>query len=87
MNSRSTNAQVDLDQSDNKNVHYVFVPEGDQEAVTTWRAKPLTFTTASGLASRVDNGDSVHWANTKRMTYELQDIADIVSTHWQSNAW
>ena len=38
----------------------------------------LTYTTASGLASRVDNADSVRWANTKRMTYELQDIADIV---------
>jgi hypothetical protein len=87
MNSLSTDAQVDLVQTDNKNVHYVFVPETDQEAVTTWRAKPLTYTTASGLASRVDNADSVRWANTKRMTYELQDIADIVATHWQSNAY
>lgn len=87
MNSLSTNAQVDLVQTDNKNVHYVFVPETDQEAVNTWRAKPLSYTTASGLASRVDNGDAVRWANTKRTTYELQDIADIVSTHWQSNAW
>jgi len=87
MNSLSTDAQVDLVQTDNKNVHYVFVPETDQEAVNTWRAKPLTYTTASGLASRVDNGDSVRWANTKRLTYELQDIADIVATHWQSNAW
>jgi hypothetical protein len=87
MNSLSTDAQVDLVQTDNKNVHYVFVPETDQEAVNTWRAKPLTYTTASGLASRVDNADSVRWANTKRLTYELQDIADIVATHWQSNAW
>jgi hypothetical protein len=87
MNSLSVNAEVDLNQSDDKNVHYVFVPETDQEAVNTWRAKPLTYTTASGLASRVDNADVVRWANTKRITYELQDIADIVATHWQSNAY
>ena len=87
MNSLSVNAEVDLNQSDDKNVHYVFVPETDGEAVTTWRAKPLSYTTASGLASRVDNADVVRWANTKRITYELQDIADIVATHWQSNAW
>ena len=87
MNSLSTNAQVDLPQTDNKNVHYVFVPDTDQEAINTWRAKTLNYTTASILASRVDNADSVRWANTKRITYELQDIADIVATHWQSNAY
>jgi hypothetical protein len=82
-----TEAQVDLNQTDDKNVHYVFVPEGDQAAVDTWAAKPLSYTTASGLASRVDNADSVRWYQTKRITYELQDIADILSTHWQSNTW
>ncbi len=23
----------------------------------------------------------------KRITYELQDMADITTTHWQNNAW
>jgi hypothetical protein len=82
-----TDAQVDLNQSDDKNVHYVFVPEGSQAAVDTWGAKPLSYTTASGLASRVDNADSVRWYQTKRITYELQDIADILPTHAQSNPW
>jgi hypothetical protein len=80
-------AQVDLPETDTKNVHYIFVPEGSQAAVDTWNAKPLTYTTASNLASRVDNGDRVRWYQTKRITYELQDIADILPTHAQSNAW
>ena len=86
MNSLS-DAKVALPESDNKNVHYVFVPEGSQAAVDTWGAKPLAYTTASNLASRVDNGTTVRWYQTKRITYELQDIADILPTHAQSNAW
>lgn len=82
-----TPAEVDLPQDDDKNVHYVFVPEASQAAIDTWRAQPLSYTTASGLASRVDNSNEVPWYQTKRITYELQDIADIVSTHWQGNAW
>lgn len=86
MNSVSE-AQVDLHQTDDKNVHYVFVPEGDPAAVSTWGATPLSYTTASGQASRVDNADTVAWYRTKRITYELQDLADILPTHWQSAAW
>ncbi len=82
-----SDAKVELHTSDNKNVHYVFVPEGSQGAVDTWAAKPLSYTTASNLASRVDNGDTVRWSSTKRITYELQDLADILPTHAQSNPW
>ncbi|HEX5889500.1 MAG TPA: hypothetical protein VFY61_12395 [Pyrinomonadaceae bacterium] len=87
MNSLFTDAKLAVNESDSKNVHYVFVPEASQAAVDTWRAKPLGYTTASGLASRVDNNDSVRWANTKRITYELQDVADIFPTNWAGNAW
>jgi hypothetical protein len=80
-------AKVALPQSDSKNVHYVFVPEGSQAAVDTWGAKPLSYTTAATMASRVDNGTTVRWYQTKRITYELQDIADILPTHAQTNAW
>jgi hypothetical protein len=74
--------------SDNKrNVHYVFVPEGSSEAVGAWGAKALSYSTASGLASRVDNGNTVTWTQTKRITYELQDLADIFPTHWQFGPW
>jgi hypothetical protein len=39
------------------------------------------------LASKVDNGTAVNWRSTKRVTYELQDIADIIPTHWQYSNW
>ena len=87
INSTTAEAKVAVTGSDSKNVHYVFAPEGSQAAVDTWRAKPLSYATASGLASRVDNGDTVRWYSTKRITYELQDIADILPTHAQSNPW
>ncbi len=70
-----------------KNVHYVFVPEGSSAAVNAWRAQPLTYANASVQASRVDNGNTIDWIQVKRLTYELQDLADIVPTHWQYNNW
>ncbi len=87
MNSSTYDAKVAVTQSDSKNVHYVFAPEGSQAAVDTWKAKPLSYSSASGLASRVDNGNTVRWSSVKRITYELQDIADIIPTHWQGSAW
>jgi hypothetical protein len=87
MSSSTADAKIAVTGSDSKNVHYVFAPEGSQAAVDTWRAKPLSYATASGLASRVDNGNTVRWSSTKRITYELQDIADISPTHWQGNQW
>jgi hypothetical protein len=87
MNLSTADAKVAVTESDSKNVHYVFAPEGDQAAVDTWRAKPLSYSTASGLASRVDNGNTVSWTTTKRLTYELQDVADIFPTQWAGNQW
>ncbi len=86
MNS-SAEAEVDLHYASDNNVHYVFVPEGSQSAVTAWGAKPLNYSNASGLASRVDNGTEVPWYSTKRITYELQDVADIFPTQWVGNPW
>ncbi len=83
----STKAEVDINNDNEKNVHYAFVPEGSPAAVTAWRAQPITPATAAGLASRVDNGTSVTWQATKRVTYELQDLADVVPTHWQGADW
>ena len=81
-------AEVDLtNHSSDKNVHYVFVPETSSAAVSAWRAKPLNFQTAYSLASTADNGNTIDWRDVKRITYELQDIADIVPTHWSGNDW
>jgi hypothetical protein len=80
-------AEVDINNDNEKNVHYVFVPESSPAAVATWRAQPVTPTTAYALASKVDNGTRVTWQATKRVTYELQDLADVVPTHWQFANW
>jgi hypothetical protein len=47
----------------------------------------LSYANAGNLASRVDNGDTVRWYQVKRITYELQDVADIFPTHWVGNQW
>jgi hypothetical protein len=87
-NNLSADAEVDITNgSSQKNVHYVFVPEGAPDAVATWGAKALAYHNASTLASRVDNGNTITWSQVKRLTYELQDLADIHPTHWQYAAW
>lgn len=70
-----------------KNINYVFVPEGSQAAVNAWGAQPLSYATASSLASRFDGGNTLRWYQIKRITYELQDLADIIPTHWSYNSW
>lgn len=88
VNTWGASAEVNITNiSSKKNVHYVFVPEGSQSAVNSWAAKPLSYSTAPGLASRADNGNTVPWYSVKRITYELQDLADIFPTHWQNNPW
>jgi hypothetical protein len=87
MESSTSKAEVDINNDNEKNVHYVFVPEGSPSAVAAWRAQPVTPATAYALASKVDNGTQVTWQATKRVTYELQDLADIVPTHWQYSNW
>ncbi len=71
--------------NDDKNVHYIFVPQASSAAVSAWRATPLSFSNAWTLASGYDNDDTVDWYQAKRVTYELQDIADITLSHWTAN--
>ncbi|MES1244817.1 MAG: fibronectin type III domain-containing protein [Acidobacteriota bacterium] len=82
----TNDAEVNVSGRDSaKDVNYVFVPEGSQAAVTAWGAQPLTYNNATTLASRLDS--TPMWSQVKRITYELQDLADIIPTHWQNNAW
>ena len=85
--SVSTNdAEVNVSGKDSaKDVNYVFVPEASQAAVNAWKAQPLNYSNASTLASRLSSTPS--WSQVKRITYELQDLADIIPTHWQNSAW
>ncbi len=77
-------AEVNINNEDKKkNVHYVFVPEGSPAAVSAWNARPLNYATAASLTSRYDNETTALWGAVPRITYELQDLADILPTHWQ----
>lgn len=79
-------ADVNVSGRDNaKDVNYVFVPEGSPAAVSAWNAQSLNYGNASALASRLDS--TPRWSQVKRITYELQDLADIIPTHWQNSAW
>jgi len=82
--SMAAKAQADVNNDDGrKNLHYAFVPEGSAGAVSAFGAEALTYATADRLASRSDNGTTITWPGVKRVTYELQDLADILPTHWQ----
>jgi hypothetical protein len=83
----TSKAEVDINNDNEKNVHYAFVPEGSAAAVGAWHAQAVTAATAADLAAKTDNGSSLTWQATKRVTYELQDLADIVPTHWQGSNW
>jgi hypothetical protein len=86
--SPSAKAEVNVSGKDEKkSVHYVFVPQASAGAVAAWGARPLTYANAGSQASRIDNEDKVTWAQAKRLTYELQDLADIIPTHWQGANW
>jgi len=82
-------AEVEISGKDkNENVHYIFVPQASSAAVSAWGAAPLRFANASTLIGGHDNEHTVDWYQAKRITYELQDIADITPTHWSGNpAW
>lgn len=83
----TSRAEVDINNDDDKNVHYVFVPDRSPAAVSSWRARAISPSTAHGLASKVDDDTWVPWHATKRATYELQDLADVFPTHWQHSNW
>jgi len=83
--SANGTADVDVTNDDDKNVHYVWVPETSSAAVTAWNAKPISYSSASSLASRRDSQTS--WSNVKRITYELQDLADVFATQWGGSTW
>ncbi|GAB3352068.1 hypothetical protein [Lysobacter tyrosinilyticus] len=78
-------ADVDVTNDDDKNVHYVWVPEASSAAVSAWNAKPISYSSASSLASRRDSQTS--WSQVKRITYELQDMADVFATQWGGSTW
>jgi hypothetical protein len=76
---------VDVSNADTKSVHYVWVPETSVNAVAAWGAQGINYSNASSLAAGRD--DSIKWPQVKRITYELQDLADVFQTHWSGSNW
>ncbi|WP_370943481.1 hypothetical protein AB5J62_30840 [Amycolatopsis sp. cg5] len=85
----TNDAEVEISGKDkNENVHYIFVPQASSAAVSAWGAQTLSWANAPSLIAGHDNEHTVDWYQAKRLTYELQDIADLIPTHWSQNpAW
>ncbi len=81
----TADAEVNISNADNKDVHYAWVPEASTAAVSAWQATPISPATANALTSGRD--DEINWSGVKRITYELQDLADVYVTHWQNSVW
>jgi hypothetical protein len=79
-------AEVDITGDSRKNIHYVFVPEEASQTVYTFSAWAINWVTNRFMSfSGRDNGDTVAWDKVRRITYELQDLADIFPTHAPAN--
>ena len=87
MSNGTVGAEVDVIDDDEKNVHYLFVPETSSSAVNALGARALGYGSAASLTSYHDNANRAQWAAVPRITYELQDLADILPTHWQGGPW
>ncbi len=70
---------------DRKSIHYVFVCNRSTAAVAQWDAQTLSWSNAGALASKRKN--RITWGQVRRITYELQDIADIIPTHWERGGY
>jgi len=87
---RAANAKAEVEVSSkdkDKNVHYVYAPETSSSAVSAWGAQAISNDNAHTLYSGYDNEVTARWTGVKRLTYELQDIADISASHWSFNTW
>ena len=75
-------AKVDISGYDDKPFHYVFVNQDAKDATAFWDAKTISYENASTMASGKDDDRIIPTSRTKRITYELQDLADVFPTHW-----
>ncbi|MGP1993006.1 hypothetical protein D9V96_014110 [Zobellia laminariae] len=86
-NVNDHNADVNINGSGDNNFHYIFTYKEDAETVNYWNAQTLTQSNAAALVSGESQNNTVDFSETKRITYELQDIADIIPTHLSSSDW
>ncbi len=68
-----------------RDVNYVFVCDCDPKATADWRARRVDGHNAGEMAAKATG--STDWPGVPRITYELQDLADILPSHWIGNPY
>lgn len=87
LNANNATAKVDINNEGKSLFHYIFIDQTDTEATNFWNAQSIQPANASSLASGKDQYSSVSMSGVKRITYELQDLADIIPTHLNQDNW
>lgn len=87
LNTNNATAKVDINNEGKSRFHYIFVDRSDTEATNFWNAQSIQNDNALSLTSGKDQYSSVPMSGVKRITYELQDLADIVPTHLNPADW
>lgn len=87
LNADNATAKVDINNEDKTRFHYIFVDQSDPEATNFWNAQAIQTGNASSLASGKDQYTSLPMSEVKRITYELQDLADIIPSHLNPANW
>ena len=84
IDARKAEVEVNGD-SEKKNINYVFVCECSSSAKNYWAARAINQENASERVAGIR--DKVDWNEVQRVTYELQDIADILPTHTRGGGY
>jgi len=87
LNTNDETAKVDINNEGKSLFHYIFVDPTDAEATNFWNAQSIQPDNASDLASGKDQYSGVSMSDVKRITYELQDLADIIPSHLDPANW
>ena len=87
LNANNATAKVDINNEGESRFHYIFVDQADPEATNFWNAQVIQTGNASSLTSGKDQNESVSMSEVKRISYELQDLADIIPSHLNPANW
>lgn len=87
LNANNATAKVDINDEGDSRFHYIFVDQSDTEATSFWNAQAIQNDNALSLTSGKGQYSDVPMSGVKRITYELQDLADIVPTHLNPTDW
>ncbi|MEN6588709.1 MAG: hypothetical protein ABFC30_03485 [Proteiniphilum sp.] len=87
LNRNNATAKVDINNEGKSRFHYIFVDQSDTGATNFWNAQAIQTDNASSLASGKDQYSGVPMSEVKRITYELQDLADIIPSHLDPANW